>query len=124
MSMVARDTLDRAVRQVGKLKEPDWKAFRLRGVEWDNVSQVIVRWLDDMKGHGVAKPLAALQEVAFRKSLKVDATQKKGSRPLHTVALWLTDTRIWIERFTETKSGEAKRVLEQRGLFKQKRGAV
>lgn len=124
MSMVVQDALGKAVKKVAKLKEPDWRASQLAGGTWDKVSSIVVAALDEMKGHGVGKPLVALQELAFREALKTDAAKTKASRPLHTVALWLTDTSYWVEQFVATKDAAIKVLLEERGLIKpQKAGA-
>jgi hypothetical protein len=119
MSAVVTDALQKVVKRVAKGKEPDWKAFQLRGDAWDRISKIVLKEFDEMKGHGVGRPLAALQELAFKEALKVDATTQ-ASRPLHTVALWLTDTRIHAEQYTETKCDRARRIMEQRGLLRKR----
>jgi hypothetical protein len=123
MSTVVPDALRTAVKKVGKVKKPDWGAYRLTGDLWERVSKVMVGVLNEMKGHGIGKPLAALQELAFRESVKKDALKDKDSWPLHTVALWLTDTRILAEEYAKTKSAELKKVMVKRGLLKAEKEA-
>lgn len=120
MSTVIADTLDALVGKVSRFKEPDWNAPALSGGTWPKVSAAAVKAFDELKGHGVDRPLAALQELAFRRALKRSATEKEA-RPLHTVALWLTDTRIKVERYGEIKSDYFREILERRGLLKKKR---
>lgn len=121
MSQVVSDALDEAVKRVSKVKKLDWKAPGLQGDRWDAVSRIMLKIFDGMKGDGVKKPLAALQELAFKKSLKFDALKDKSSRPLHSVALWLTDTRGWTEVFVNNKDNYlAREILTTRGLLKKK----
>jgi hypothetical protein len=120
MSTVVADTLDGLIKRVSRLKEPDWNAPELSGGTWPKVSAAAIKALDEAKGHGVDRPLAALQEMAFHRAMKKDAHGKEA-RPLHTVALWLTDTRIKVERYGETKSDYFRGVLERRGVLKKKR---
>lgn len=118
MSDLAKDTLDAAVRKVGRMKKPDWKSDELSGDQWEKVSKAMLKVLDEMKGHGTNRPLAKLQSVAFEESLV------SSSEPLQTVALWLTDTRIRVERFQAEQRDEDRRILEKRGLLKSKKGAA
>jgi hypothetical protein len=120
MSAIVEDTLEKVVKRVSRAKEPDWDRIDTASGAWEKVSSVIVKGLDEMKGHGVERPLAALQELAFREALKHSA-QEKPYRPLHTVALWLTDSRIRIEQYAETKSDWLRNVLERRYLLKKKK---
>ena len=121
----AEDMLRKACARVSRLKEPDWTRPQLRGDAWDNVGRAIVKVLDELKGHGVTKPLAKLQELAFTESLA-----KPGDRSLQTVALWLTDSRIWLEKWMFTKAsphGEDKGLrglMERRGLLNPKKGTA
>lgn len=116
---LVEDMLDRAVRAAGRTKkQPDWHAQDLRSPEWDKFSVAMVKVLDEARGHGLGKPLAKLQELAFECAL-VQVTNK----PLQSVSLWLTDSRIWMERYTGTKDAEAARLLERRGLLRPKDGA-
>lgn len=118
MSQLVDDMLERAVRAVGRTKkQPDWRAEDLRGAEWERVSSAIVKVMDEAKGHGLEKPLAKLQERAFERSLvEVD------NKPLQTVTLWLTSSRIILEDYVETKTPELARLLERRKLLKPKQG--
>ena len=120
MSAIVEDILEKVVKRVSRAKEPDWDRIDTVSGSWEKVSSVIVKGLDEMKGHGVERPLAALQELAFRKALKHSA-QEKTYRPLHTVALWLTDSRIRVEQYAETKSDWLRGVLERRYLLKKKK---
>lgn len=125
MSILVPDTLRETVKKVSKLKEPDW-GHRLPGKEWEKISPVIVKALGKLKDHGAEKPLATLQELAFVKSLEVESalkTKDKVVRALHTVALWLTDTRIYAEAYYADRDDEdAVAVLQRRGVLRQKTG--
>lgn len=117
MSALADDTLSQAMESMAKIKQPEWASFQLRDKSWDKVSPAMVRALDRAKGHGMNRPLAALQEIAFERALEPGASDNKA---LQTVALWLTDSRIWMEQYVQTKNLDLKRLLEDRGLLKTK----
>lgn len=132
MISLAEDMLAKAVKKV-RGKQPDWKADRLHGDDWAKISKEMIAVLDEMREHGSAKPLAALQELAFEKSLEPGAETNK---PLQTVALWLTDSRIRIEQYTSESSFRGnpmplegmtvarrgqRKLLEDRGLMKRQK---
>lgn len=116
MSAVAEDMLDKAVRRVGRMRDPDWTVFQLRSQAWDEVSPIMVKALDEMKVNGVTRPLGKLQDLAFTRAL-----EHPENRALQTVALWLTDSRIWLEKYVATKDDELRRLMERRGLVKPKK---
>jgi len=120
VSTLIEDMLDKAVKQVGRIKKPDWAAYHLRGDDWDKVSAAMMGVLDEAREHGAKKPLALLQELVFPRSLEHPG---KESVAMQTVALWLTSTRIHAESYARDKSELDRRVLEQRGLIKRSEGA-
>ena len=116
MSQAAtEDMLRQACTKVGRLDEPDWKSHQLQGDAWGAVSKAMVKVLDELKGHGVGKPLSKLQELAFEQSL-----ESPGDRSIQTVALWLTDSRLWLEKYIASKDAGLREMLERRGLVKPK----
>jgi len=121
MSTVVSDALRKVVGKVKKGKKPDWNSYQLQSAGWERISKIIVDALDEIKGHGVDRPLATLQELAFTESLKADSAENKKTWPLHTVALWLTNTRMLANQYTETKNDDLKEVMKKRGLLKVKR---
>lgn len=114
MSAVTTEMLAQSVKKVGALPEPDWKSHQLRK-GWDGVSKVMLKALDEMKANGVTKPLGKLQELAFEEAL-----ERADDRPLQAVALWLTDSRIWLEEYIASKDAGLRELLERRGLVKPK----
>jgi hypothetical protein len=122
VSTVVSDGLQKATKRVSKSRNVDWMAYQLAGEPWERVSKIMVGVLDEMKGHGVGKPLASLQELAMKEALKNDAGKDKDSRAIHTVALWLTDTRILAEQYAEAKGDRLRKIMERRGLLKKREG--
>lgn len=120
MSALVEDMLDKAVKLVGRIKKPDWSSYQLKGDDWTKVSAAMIKVLDEMRGHGAQKPLAAFQELAFERSLEPG---NQGNVALQTVALWLTNTRICAEAYAKDKGDSDRRTLEQRGLIKRSEGA-
>lgn len=123
MSDLAADAFSTLVKKLGRLgKKQPWQRTRHSWVEplkdpgWSKVSEIILSALDEMRADGSAQPLAALQDVAFYAALK------PGAQPhVHTACLWLTDTRLRVERFrSNPEDRELRRCLEQRGLLKPK----
>ena len=115
MSAAVAAMIKKAVKLVGPKKDPGYPVFQLRSKEWDSVSKAMVKVLDEAKGHGVSKPLGKLQELAYTMSL-----EESENRQLQIVALWLTDSRIWLERYLDTKDDALRDLLEHRGLLKKK----
>jgi len=113
MSAAAEDMLAKAIKSVGRMPDQDWKLFQLRSEGWDKVSKIMVKALDGAKANGVTKPLGKLQDLAFARALDYPE-----DRPLQTVALWLTDSRAWLEQYMVTKDNELRRLMERRGLMK------
>lgn len=120
MSALVNDVLDQAEQAVGRIRQPAWGSFQLRDKGWERVSLSMVKALDRAKGHGMTRPLAGLQEVAFERSLQPGASTNEA---LQTVALWLTDSRLLMEQYIQTKDADLRRLLEVRGLLKSKAGA-
>lgn len=122
MSAVVSDSLQKVVQKISKGKQPDWNAYELVGEPWERVSKIIVSELDEMKGHGVGRPLAALQEWAMKEALKADADKSdKLLMALHTTALWLTSARILAEQYAEKKDNHTRKVMERLGLLKKRK---
>lgn len=117
MGKLADDMLELAVKKAAKIKPS--LAGGIVGDDWMAFGTAMIGVLDTMRDHGAKTPLADLQEAAFERSFE---DKKKG---VQAVAYWLTDTRIWADRYTasEKNDDEARNVLQQRGLLKRKRDA-
>jgi hypothetical protein len=116
VSELAEDMLNKAVKRVGKLRKSDWglrtREGRLAGEGWVSISEEMVKIMDEMREHGASKPLAALQELAF-----VRALEEKENAALQTVALWLTDSRLYAEEYARTNDPSIRKALEKRKLM-------
>lgn len=113
MSSLVQEMLDKAVAKVERLPQPPWVDMRDRA--WARVSEAMVRVLNEAKKMGSGKPLAALQDLAFQRALEPEAPTA-----LHTVALWLTNTRIVAERYAQSKGPAERATLVARGLIVEK----
>lgn len=117
-----RDLLE---KQGKKRRQPSWNGtwtepFDFGSKGWAEIGKRILRAMDNLADRGIGSPLAKLQAVALAGSLK------DGADPAaHTIALWLTDTRLRIEALKspghKMERGALKDVLRSRGVMKKKR---
>lgn len=115
MSQLVADSFDTLVSKIRRLKkQPDWFDRKMnQDKRWAQVSKHAIKVMDEMKSHGANKPLALLQDHAMEKALSSD------DPAVHTVALWLTDTRIRVDLFSKGQEKELHRKrLVERGLMK------
>ena len=113
MSAAIDAMIDKAIKKVTVKRWPEYGVHQLRSKEWARVSKVMMKILDEAKTHGISRPLSKLQEVAY--GLSFERPEDQG---LQVVALWLTDTRIWMDEYMATKEPSLRELMELRGLLK------
>ena len=112
------DTFRGLIKKLKRRKHQPWQKSEdhtwsrpFRGDDWGKVSKMVVAALETMKDEGMQRPLGPLQLRAFEASLKT-------SEPaVHTLALWLTDTRIRVDML-RTSPGDTwiRATLLERGM--------
>lgn len=86
--------------RVSNMPVPNRSDERMDSDEWVSVGQKMVRVMKWCRKRGLEKPLAPLQEHAFQKSLLTT------DRSAHTVALWFTRARIYLDAFVAIRKSK------------------